>query len=432
VLAGITLASGAFALMMAANPQNAVAACAVTLPPNTVTNTVTCGTTTTIDQTFPMPPMDRDRAYVFPFSTDDLRSVPPGNVTGNITSGATVDGFGLAIVNNSRGAADINFTNAGTITLTAGVPTVGGTAALSLLSFGGNITYSGNGNVSSGSFNTDAIDLVTTGGNGSISFRSNGVINATNTGILATNDGTGGINIVTGGTVNASTGISASAIGDIFVGNNGTVNATGAAIFAETSGNITVSNSGLLTGAMSLFGATNTFNNNGTWDATGNSSFASPSTLNNNGNGVINISGPADISLFGSGSIFNNSGTINAVSSPNGSPIITAATFNNSGLINLATGTGTNQLTLIGNFVGLPGSTLDVSVGPANSRTDQLIIQGSASGTTTLNAFGLSNQFIKNPIPVVTVTGNSSATFSLSNPRPFNGLLIFGVNQTSP
>jgi hypothetical protein len=39
---------------------------------------------------------------------------------------------------------------------------------------------------------------------------------------------------------------------------------------------------------------------------------------------------------------------------------------------------GTNQLTLIGNFVGLPGSTLDVSVGPANSRTDQLIIQESA------------------------------------------------------
>jgi hypothetical protein len=45
---------------------------------------------------------------------------------------------------------------------------------------------------------------------------------------------------------------------------------------------------------------------------------------------------------------------------------------------------------------------------------------------------GLSNQFIQNPIPVVTVTGNSSATFSLANPRPFNGLLIFGINQTSP
>ena len=253
--------------MMIANPQNAVADCAVTFSPN---NTVTCGTTTTVDQTFPTPPMDRDRAYVFPFSTDDLPSVPAGNVTGNVTSGASVDGFGLAIINISRGAADINFTNAGTITLTASVPTVGGTAALSLLSFGGNITYSGNGNVSSGSFNTDAIDLVTTGGNGSISFRSNGVINSTNTGILATNDGTGSISIVTGGTVNASTGISASAVGDIFVGNSGTVNATDAAIFAETSGNVVVSNSGLLTGAMSLFGATNTFNNNGTWNATGN------------------------------------------------------------------------------------------------------------------------------------------------------------------
>jgi hypothetical protein len=71
VLAGITLASGALALMLAVNPQNAVADCAVTSSPNN--NTVTCGTTTTVDQIFPTPPRDRDRAYVFPFSTDDLR-----------------------------------------------------------------------------------------------------------------------------------------------------------------------------------------------------------------------------------------------------------------------------------------------------------------------------------------------------------------------
>jgi outer membrane autotransporter protein len=204
---------------------------------------------------------------------------------------------------------------------------------------------------------------------------------------------------------------------------------SGAVTLNGANGNL--SNSGNLSGAVQLNGANSTFANFGTWNATGNSSFAGPSTVNNFGNGVINISGPAGITL-GAASIFNNSGTINAVSLPSGSPTITATTFNNSGLINLATGTGTNQLTIVGNFVGMPGSTLNVSVGPANSRADQLLIQGNASGTTSVNVFNIANQFIRNPIPVVTVTGNSSATFSLANPPPFNGLFAFSINQTSP
>ena len=500
VSAGIAVTSGAFALMVAVNPQNAAADCFRDPKSNTVTCT---GTTTTNDTIFPAPPTDRDRAYVF---------TTGGPVTGTVESGAIVNGFGLAIANfqpaKPATSADVKFTNAGTIMLTTGVPTVGAPAALELLSQNGNVTYSGNGNVSSGGFNANAVDLfaagnvsfgtsaapitgtfgglngvlaeaggnvgifllggsvTATGSEGDPIFASAGgnvIIQTTNQttiagqpgsiGIFAVSGGNvtvttdanigtsaarlfegieadadGAVTVVTGGTVNASTGISASAFGDIFVGNSGIVNATGAAIFAETSGNVVVSNSGLLTGAMSLFGATNTFNNNGTWNATGNSSFAGPSIVNNNGNGVINISGPAGITL-GATSTFNNSGTINASSSPAGSPTITAANFNNSGLINLATGTATNQLTLFGNFTGLRGSTLGISVNSSSGSADQLIIKGTASGTTSVFANYLGPlKFVTTPIPVVTASPVSTATFSLLDPN--NGPLMYSLNQS--
>lgn len=376
VLAGITLASGALALMLAVNPQNAVADCAVTSSSNN--NTVTCGTTTTVDQTFPTPPTGRDRAYVFP--SDDL---PRGNVTGNVTPGATVDGFGLAIANISRGAADINFTNAGTITLTAGVPTVGGTAALSLLSFGGNITYSGNGNVNSGGFNATAIDLATSGA--------------------------GNIVITTAGTVNANQALNATA----------------------TSGSIALTNFGVITGSilMTTGGVGSTFVNNGTWNASGSNSFAAgnPQVFNN---GTMNLSGGTTINFAGA-STFGNNGLLNVLGPTTFNGNLTF--FNNAtGTISLSNGTAMNQLSLPGNYVGSPGSQLVVGVDPLNGRADQLHIAGTASGTTSVIADYLSNRFVTSPIPVVTTGSPSTATFSLANPRPFNGLLIFGINQTSP
>jgi hypothetical protein len=257
------------------------------------------------------------------------------------------------------------------------------------------------------------------------------------TGVVATAT-TGAVTVINSGNISAQFGVTGnSTTGPITIENSGNISASQVAI--QTSGGPgNVTNSGSISGAVQLNGANSTFANFGTWNAIGNSSFAGPSTVNNNGNGIINISGPAGITL-GAASTFNNSGTINAVSSPSGSPTITATTFKNSGLINLATGgTGTNQLTIVGNFVGVPpspgvlGSTLNVSVGPGNSRADQLLIQGNATGTTSVNVFNIANQFIRNPIPVVTVTGNSSATFSLANPPPLNGLFTFSINQTSP
>jgi hypothetical protein len=110
LLAGSALTS-AFVLLMAANPQSAQAACTVS-----GATTVTCaGATTTTNTTHPTNP-GFDRGYDFPTP-----------LTGNVTSGATISGFGLGF--QTTLGAPITVINSGTINQTL-LPSVQGTAAL--------------------------------------------------------------------------------------------------------------------------------------------------------------------------------------------------------------------------------------------------------------------------------------------------------------
>jgi hypothetical protein len=179
---------------------------------------------------------------------------------------------------------------------------------------------------------------------------------------------------------------------------SGTVTLNGA------NGNL--SNSGNLSGAVQLNGANSAFANLGTWTISGNSIFGPTSTVSNAG--TLVVTGPTVIG----GSL--------------------TSTFTNTGLISLGIGTAANSLTLPGNYIGgtigMPGR-LAIDVDPANGKADQLIINGNASGVTSVIATYLNTAKINNPIPFVTVGGSNTATFSLVN--PLNGFFFNSITQTS-
>src|SRR5262245_5791084 len=162
LLSSSALGGGALALALVVTSQNALAQCTVTVSSEGFgNNTVACASTTTTDSTnFVVKNSDsKDRTQFF--------NKTSGTVTAGVNSGATVDGFGLAIVNATTG--DINFLNQGTIKLTSGYPsrpldqTFNPVLALvnenNEIPFG-NVTYSGNGTINPGAFlNADGLSI---------------------------------------------------------------------------------------------------------------------------------------------------------------------------------------------------------------------------------------------------------------------------------
>ncbi len=202
----------------------------------------------------------------------------------------------------------------------------------------------------------------------------------------------------------------------ITITNNGTIqNLSGAssdlAIKAD-GGPITVINNGTITGVVDFRPGTPTptpppdpdMINNGIWNTAG---------------GTNNFSGGGSDTLTNTAT-----GVINAANSGASGPVTTTfnglATFTNAGLITMNNGVPGNLLVINADFVGQGGSIgLGTQLGGDNSRTDQLIINGNASGTTHLlvyNEGGLGAQ-TTNGIQVVTVNGAAPATaFSLGQP----------------
>ena len=204
----------------------------------------------------------------------------------------------------------------------------------------------------------------------------------------------------------------------ITITNNGTVQnlsglSTDLAIRAY-GGPTTVINNGTITGVVDFRPGTPTptarpipdpdMINNGIWNTAG---------------GTNNFSGGGSDTLTNTAT-----GVINAANSGAASPVTTTfnglATFTNAGLITMNNGVPGNLLVINADFVGQGGSIgLGTQLGGDNSRTDQLIINGNASGTTHLlvyNEGGLGAQ-TTNGIQVVTVNGAAPATaFSLGQP----------------
>ncbi len=127
---------GGIAAGLGGAPSAVFAQCAVTANPNTVSCSVSTTTTNTTN-TDAATANSSDRQQTFDTG---------GNVTATIGSGVTVTGFGLAITNTQTATGtngDINFTNAGTVTVTAGsTPSAGGNSVLNITATG-NITYTG-------------------------------------------------------------------------------------------------------------------------------------------------------------------------------------------------------------------------------------------------------------------------------------------------
>ncbi|MFL6749383.1 MAG: hypothetical protein ACJ8E6_11960, partial [Sphingomicrobium sp.] len=180
LLGGAALGLG----MAVAGTSPAQAACVVGA------TSVTCATTTTTDTTNAGGTPASDRNY--PVNTS------AGNFTGTISTGAVVDGFGLAFTNTVGGANTLNVVNDGSVTVSAGnAPTAGGTAALNVTAIGAtNINYSGAGsiaNIGSAVF-TDAL-VMSSNGTGNITANVGGNITANSAGawgIAAFQTGTAG------------------------------------------------------------------------------------------------------------------------------------------------------------------------------------------------------------------------------------------------
>src|SRR5229473_5584181 len=180
-----------------------------------------------------------------------------------------------------------------------------------------------------------------------------GIWNTTANGF--TNSGT----LITTGTLNAT-------LGGLI--NTGIVDAQGL-----IRGNIANTGSGTftVTGPLSAGGG-NFLNGNGAVLNVGANIFNDIGTLTNSAGGIVNLAGGTI------GAITTvNAGTLNAtgLSTINGG-------LTNSGLINLQNNVAGDRLTVTGNFTGSAGSTIALDINARTGVADQVVINGSATGST--------------------------------------------------
>jgi outer membrane autotransporter protein len=212
-----------------------------------------------------------------------------------------------------------------------------------------------------------------------------------------TNSGT----LITTGTLNATRG---------GLTNTGIVDAQGL-----IRGNITNIGSGVftVTGPLSAGGG-NFLNGSGAVLNVGANIFDDIGTLTNSAGGIVNLAGGTI------GAITTvNAGTLNA----SGLSTINSA-LTNSGLINLQNNVAGDRLMVAGNYAGSAGSMIALDINAKTGIADQVVINGSATGTTTLNVAGLApgNPFTIGPNLVVVEGATSVNAFVLGNVVNFGTL----------
>ncbi len=257
------------------------------------------------------------------------------------------------------------------------------------------------GSVSTSGDTSSAILATTTAGNVTATVNDAVLATGTNSDGLVVNSGADAtVNIGNGGSFAVSQGnsIVMNSAGVSTLNNAGTIgnNAGGLALLA-TGGPITINNSGSLSSDIVLTSGADRINNSGTFEVGVNPDF---------GAGV---------------DLFNNMGLIRV---GNGPAVMASPTFTglesliNSGTIDLRDGGAGDTLTLPGTYVGANGTLgLDVLLNGTTSLSDQLIIGGLASGTTTvaLNQLGDSPPlFNPGTILVRAATGSDANAFDLA------------------
>ena len=324
-------------------------------------------------------------------------------VNGTVLAANVANDVGGSIVNN--GTLNDTLDNSGTVTNNgifvgtanntgpAAVITNSGTWTGNLLSNTGGATVN-----NFGTWNGDA-------NNASVVVNS-GIWNTVATGFM--NSGT----LTTTGTLNTTAG---------GLTNTGTVNAQGL-----ISGNIVNIGPGIFTVTGQLSGGGGSFSNaNGALLNVGANTFNNIGTLTNSTTGTIDIAGGTIGALM-----TVNAGATNAagLSTVNGA-------LNNSGLINLQNNVAGDRFAVGGNFTGLPGSRIALDFNSRTGAADQIVIGGSATGSTVLTVAGLApgNPFTIGPNLVVVRGPASPNAFAFGNAQNFGTLstvLLPQVNAT--
>jgi outer membrane autotransporter protein len=334
--------------------------------------------------------------------------------TGNTANGVNVLGAGPVSVTTgtvttlgtgSNGILAVS--SAGPVTVNAGTTTVSGA--------GGNaIQARGTGPVlvtsGSASANTeDAIIAVSSAGPATVTLTPGQITATTGNGVAITSATTATLNTASGTTVNGGLNgaVLTGATGST-VNNAGTLQGRVYAVSAS-GGPATVNNAGTIRGAVALNGAGSTFNNTGSFDAAGVSSFGAGSVLNNSGLFQVRSVGviPGTATLTGLG------------------------TLRNTGLIDLRSGAIGNTLTTTGNYVGSGNAQLGVRIAPGTAiPADQLIVGGSATGSTQVAfdlAPGSQPLFNTGSTIVQAGTGSTAGAFSVDPASQSVGLVRYDV-----
>ena len=331
----------------------------------------------------------------------DAFTAGPGNVLVDVDT-VTTTGNGSAAgiaASSTSGNVTVNADNVSTV----GDSLFGGTSVGILAQSDTGAVLINAGRVTATGVGTGAIQASTTGA-GPITVNTSGVVSsAQGTAILLDSGGTARVAIAAGSSVNgAVAGIDSTSVDGTTILNSGTVGSTAGFAIDADGGSATITNSGIVNGAVDLTDNADVFTNSaaGRFNAVGTSNF---------GAGADNFANAGLLTAF-------SSATFNGLE-----------TFGNTGLIDLRDGATGDVLTLAGTaFNGGTGSQLGLDVNLANGTADRLVI-GAASGTTSLllanaNPGGVPNLNLTG-ILLVDATSATAGNFVLS------GQTDFGFNR---
>ncbi len=337
------------------------------------------------------------------------------NVTGGTTTVLGTNSFGLSVE-----------TFDGTAVVNTGVITASGTGSNGVLSFTGlsslaicgsntvnvtgNITATGYGVVASGcgatTVNVNAGTTVSTPASGTTTIDNsagtvsttviNGTVNAFFSSNLAVNQGGTSSLLVNNGTLigryDGTTGA------DTFVNNNNL----------------------LISGTSDFRAGADLFVNNGTMTTDGATTFAGLETFGNNN---ILVLAP-DLFSLPATTFFGASGTIRA---EGGATTITSlATIVSSANLDLQDGVTDDVLTLTNAYSGSGGASLSID---ASGTAADLLVTGSASGTTAVNVTTIGGLAFNQAGILVVDNGTSTADAFVLGANPGNGLFNYTLEQ---
>ncbi|MBS0408743.1 MAG: autotransporter domain-containing protein [Proteobacteria bacterium] len=342
------------------------------------------------------------------------------------TTGANATGvFGLV----GSGAVNINAksvatTGAGAVgiegvalgpTSTVGIVTSGavstagdnaiGIAALA----GGHASVVTNGSVTTAGVNAPAIQVSSGSGAASLNVAS-GAVTAIKSDAVDLSGDTVDATVGSKASVSGATaGFNISSASGSTLTNAGTIGSSGGYAVLASGGPITIGNSGTITGAVSLTGGDDVFNNSGAFNATKDSDFgAGADVFNNSGTvAVLPAATSAGTVTFTGLEAFNNKGTVSLVNGHAGDSLVLPGTYNGSGV----------------------GSTLAVDfAGGSTPVADTLVVGGAATGSTAVHLSSTNGALVVNNLVVASGGAGSSPTaFTIDPASANNGFVGYQV-----